>query len=88
MARLGRKILRCLIGFVELSQKIAAQFHILLPPTALAGSNRTGEFPVHRNFVAALIAGMVALGGGILIYKSQPHDGGRTTKAQSAAAAQ
>ena len=35
-------------------------------------------------FLAALIAGIIALSGGIALYKSQPPEGGRTTKAESA----
>jgi len=41
---------------------------------------------VRRSFLVALIVGIVALSGGIALYKSQPHDGGRTTKAESAKA--
>jgi hypothetical protein len=39
---------------------------------------------VRGRFLAALIAGAITLSGGIIIYKSQPHEGGRTTKAESA----
>ena len=39
---------------------------------------------MHRTFVVALIAGIIALSGGIALYKSQPLEGGRTTKAESA----
>ena len=39
---------------------------------------------MRRSFLVTLIAGIIALSGGIVLYKSQPHDGGRTTKAESA----
>ena len=39
---------------------------------------------MQRKLLAALIAGAIILAGGIAIYKNQPHDGGRTTKADSA----
>jgi hypothetical protein len=72
-------------AFVKLSQKIAARPVILLRGAALAGSNpQTGEFRVRRTFIVALIAGVIALSGGIALYKSQPLGGGRTTKAESA----
>jgi hypothetical protein len=39
---------------------------------------------VRRNLLVALIAGAIVLSGGIALYKSGSHDGGRTTKAEAA----